>query len=427
MKNSIKVLSILLIGALMSGCAFNKGNQSSNNDNTESGSSYIIDGEAWPEGIKDELNEYLGELIPFVQLDEESLTHDYNVDYGCYYLYDDSEVDAFANIDYANKLILAGYTEKETDYGTGYFKDVPSDNHAQLYFGWEEATSSTTAGNFITIYLDPIISEQLLLNNGYEKHNGWPTDIVESTLEGSNLELEGVELTADWYVVNDLYTDDDEGESYYYALLAVQAECGDEMAANCLAAGIEYDDIWDCYYDEDTEVEVDIVEKDGWTLIDIYGPTVYGDVAGETINTDGSITVEFTFEGNLADGKTFDGEGFVTEHASITFNKGEANTAPTYYSNGNTIRCYAKNTISFECSTGYGVSSVVLTIGSSNNKKWDNAASLYTLNSGTAVATEETTTITGINTDPFTIGLGMDKTGGNIAFSKIVVTLTPAY
>ena len=434
MKNNLKLLALVMTATMLSGCFSPKGGSG----NTDS-SSFPGEKVTWSEEIQAEMQTYLGELLPFVQLDDNTLTSLYSDELGGYFMYDDSETSAFTSVDYGQELIKAGYTKTQDDYGDDvYLKDYASGYHGQLYFGWDEATDSVPAGNFISVYLNAIVDEDVLIEMGYEKQTGWPTELVASTMDGSGKTLAGVNTTGVWYVASDVYQDTDEDYYYFCAYLATAGSYGEAFAANCESAGLTFDDEFACYYDADfsSDEEIYIYEQDGFTFIDIYGPSFdgtapisgSGDVGGDETNPDGSITVEFTFGGNLADQTSLNGTGFSTDNASIIFNKGDSNTAPTYYTNGNTVRCYATNNIVITClAESYAIMSVEMTIGSSNSKKWDNAADLYTLSSGTATATETKTTISGVNQTTLTIGIGMNKSGGNIAFSKITVNLGPIY
>ena len=432
-----KQLLVLLTAAamIMTGCNSSDtpagDNSSAGGDSGESSQSShnpALDDTEWADDVAAEMMTYLGEYLPFVQLDDATLEFGYSDLVGAFFIYDESETDLFASVDYVAKLEEFGYTEGKDAYDdTVYTKTVLSKNHAELYFGWEEATDYYAAGNTITVYLNPVVDEDYLLEAGYEKQTGWPTDLVAATLEGSGVTLEGVNLQGEWYVAADIDVDEEYGEYYLMLYLATAGSYGEAMAEKCVAAGLEYDEEYNCYYEDVYYSEVDISEQDGFTFVSVFGPTLEytpeeGEVTNEVTNDDGSISVTFTFADVLVDQTTYDGREFESTSAKLTVHQGEASTAPTYYSNGETLRFYAKNTMDIEAATGLEIKSVEITV--STTKKLNGVASDYTVNHGSvAVDDNKVATISGVNFASLEVGIGMSASSGNLGVSKIVVTV----
>ena len=436
MKNkSLKLLALVMTATMLSGCFNSKGGSTNTSDNNPGEQSL------WSSEIQAEMNKYIGEVLPYVQLNESTIYHGYDDTYSSfgvfyYVIGDDNENNVLEG--YGDALLAAGYVYDSDDYGEYYDKEINGFT-VSVSYEYYDAETDTNPGNEITVMVPQYVDEEYLLAAGYEKMEGWPTALVANAMQGTNKTLAGVNTTGEWFVVEDVFEDTDEDCWYRCLYLATQGDFVEAFGTICSNAGYAYDEDYGCYYnagESGTDEEIYVYKATGYTLIDIFGPSFDGsapaggggDVGGDETNPDGTITVEFTFGGNLANQTTLNGTGFSTDNASIIFNKGDSNTAPTYYDNGNTVRCYAKNTIVITClAESYAITSVEMTIGSSNNKKWDNAADLYTLSYGTATATETKTTISGVNQTSLTIGIGMNKEGGNIAFSKITVNLGPVY
>ena len=389
-------------------------------------------GPIWSEEIDAEMEKYIGEVLPFVELDKETLQYGYDESYSMFYLYDDNEANLVE--DYGTKLEAAGFEYTEEDFYGVTYTSYDKDNdvgHISVTFGWAEATESEPAGNYINVSIPEFIDEEVLLANGYEKQQGWPAQLVADTLDGSGITMSPVNEDGEWYVASQLYVDEDDGSSYYCAYLA---SAGDYTApiSDCLTQqGLTWDADYGCFYDATSTTNAEIYPSliRGYTILNIYGQTIEPetpDVNSETVNDDGSIDVTFTFGGSFTDGQTFESHTFESTSANLVVSKGTANNAPAYYDNGSTLRFYAGSTLAVSAATGYTISSVELTVGPSNSKKWTNAADLYGLTSGTAAATDTTTTITSVNASSLTITLGVGKTSGNIAFSSVVVKVIAA-
>ena len=100
-----------------------------------------------------------------------------------------------------------------------------------------------------------------------------------------------------------------------------------------------------------------------------------------------------------------------TSNCSIVFAKGNGSNSPTYYTSGTAIRAYAKNTVTITANTGYKITSISFTFGSSDGS---NAISAST---GTYANGSWTGTIENGESVVFTIG----GTNGNRRFSAISI------
>ena len=100
----------------------------------------------------------------------------------------------------------------------------------------------------------------------------WNEENVALTL-GEGYSLEGVNKDGEWF---ELFGEgeDQNGEKgvYYYDLLATEGSYSQELATNVEAAGFIYDEEYGEWFDADYDREIAIAERDGWTMIEIYGP-----------------------------------------------------------------------------------------------------------------------------------------------------------
>ena len=451
MKANIKLLSLILASSLMVGCSGStpkeegkkdesitsetsqdEGEQSSDGSQGSEGSSESepVTG-SWDEVIQGEMMLYLGEVLPFVQLEEESLYHGYSDYYaafgfGLYQVYDDSEVDLLTG--YGDVLTLAGYEYVE-DEGDIYYEKTTSLGDITVSYGWYAATEEESAGNVISVmcplYVEPV-TEESLIEAGYEKQTGFPREIVDTTMEGSGYTFPSVNDDGEWFVASELYVDEEEGYSYYCTYLATRGEYFDTYYESLTALGMVYDEDYECFLDgsEVSDFELYIYENNGFTLFDLFGQTLEpeeGDPISVVDNQDGSYTITFTFAGVLVDQTTLDGRTFETDYVDLTFHKGDSQTAPTYYSNGDTVRCYTKNTMDFEAKDALSIVDVELTIGS--KKSLSGVASEFTVSSGSVSVEDDVATISDVNNKLLEVGIGMGATKGNLGFSKIEVTV----
>ena len=438
-KNITKLLTLVLMSGLMVSCNTNK------NTNNDSGNNYGSDGSngsgdtsssqedltGWSKEIKEEMMTYLGEAIPFIQLDDATLQHGYSDYYeaigiGIYYLYDDSPMDLLTGYDQI--LLDAGYIEGEED-GTVFYTKTTSLGDIFVSYSWYEATEDEAAGNSITVscpvYVAPITEEDLI-EAGYEKVQGFPRALVDATMDGSGYTLPAINENGTWYVASG---EDEWDEGVYLcAYLATQGEYAEAYSALLLDLGLEYDEEEDGFFDSTglSDFEIYVYENNGWTLFDILGPTLApeeGEVVSEVVNQDGTIVITFTFEGVLIDQTDCGGRTFSSTSGSITCEKGNGGNNPKYYENGDTLRFYAKNTLEVNAITGYDISSVVLNIGS--HKTMTGAASDFSVSKGSLVSENGVVTISNINAGSTLITFGPNASGGNIGLSSVVVTLVP--
>ena len=232
----------------------------------------------WDLDVEIEMNKYLGGPLPFVDLNPDTMYHHFTTTYEYYYgfdLYvigDDNDYNLVA--DYGAKLEAAGfeYNPGAAVYGGDYIKTTPRGYQIEVSFAYFEATSSYDAGNEIDVYMPPYVdpySDEWFLDNGYELVNGYPKEHVDFTL--GNSDIAGVNLEGEFY---EKFGKTDAGDKgvYYYDLFATEGEFGDAMIAQIEAAGYEYDDYYECWFDENEDCELHVDERDGWTAFNFYGP-----------------------------------------------------------------------------------------------------------------------------------------------------------
>ena len=139
-------------------------------------------GNKWSTTIQQEMEYYLGEVIPFVKLDSATLYHEWDSSQNGYFVGDESPKNLVKN--YAS--LLEGWEEAvDSEDETCYVKENQYGETLQLYFDWYEATSSYPQGNEIAIYV---------LGGG----------IVGNTIDFTQLDLES----------NTKYNDPFEAESF---------------------------------------------------------------------------------------------------------------------------------------------------------------------------------------------------------------------
>ncbi len=417
-NNALKILSLALVLPLMAGC---------NNNNKKE------EGPIWSTEIDAEMMQYLGDVLPFVQLNEETMYHEYSDAYegygiGLYYIGDDNENNVVA--DYGAKLEEAGWTFVEDDEGDYYSKEV---NEFELIcsFDWYEASEEYEAGNEISvqcpIYVEPV-TEESLIAAGYQKVNGWPSeDVLEVLTDSYN--ISPINENGEWFTSGIQLLEDMFGNEYYGIYLATHSDVTEEANTSLLADGYYWDEDYQAYYSSDDETMVAVGLNNGFTLFEIYGPYLQpeqGEVASETAKQDGSIDVAFTFAGNLLDGTSYE-ETFESTSASLTTAKGgNQNNAPTYYDSGSSLRCYYKNTLTITAAEGLTINSVVIEVGFVKNLSAnDMTASSGTLTS-TGTAAPATITISGVNAASLIITVGPNASKGNIGFSSITVNVSSA-
>ena len=413
-NNALKLLSLALVLPMMTACP-------KPNKNTAT----------WSEEVSAAMTLYAGEVLPYLNFDEGTLTYGYNDYYSIFYVYDDNEVDVTEG--YADKLIAAGFEAVENDDGEGgtyvTYNKINDLGFISVDFGWMEADEDYPAGNFLNVSVPAYVDEDILAEQGYSKQAGFPTDLVEFTLEGSGITLSPLNANGEWWVADELYEDEDEG-SYYCAYLATQGNYFDAIYDDLTGQGLAYYESMGCFYDElfntDAMIYVSIVRD--FTIIDIYGQTLEPekpDVASEKQNEDGSITVTYTFANALVEGTSYE-ETFESESCNLTVGKGgNTNNAPTYYTSGASLRCYYKNTLVLEAAQGYEIQSVNLTVGFVKNLTINDVSASAGTVSASGTVPGATVAVSGVNAGSLTITVGANATKGNVGFSAIEVVVAP--
>ena len=416
-NNALKLVSLALVLPLMAGCG---------------GKNKKEEGTIWSAEIDAEMIKYVGEVLPFVDLDKETLQYGYDESYSMFYLYDDNETNLVEG--YETKLEAAGFEYTEEDFYGITYSSYDKDNdigHISVTFGWVEAQDDEPAGNYINVTIPEFIDEDTLIASGYEKQQGWPTQLVADTMEGSDFTVPSVNPNGEWFVASELAHDDDYGD-WYCAYLVTKNDYLDAFSLALENAGAAYDDEYGCFYDttntSDWEIYVSNIRQ--YTVINIYGPTLSsggGDVTNETVNDDGSIDVGFTFSSTLVDGTAYTNETIESTSASLTISKGNNdNNAPTYYSNGDTLRCYYKNQLVINAASGLTINSVTIEVGSVKNQTANNITASSGTITSTGTTAPATVTISGVNASTLTINIAPEATKGNIGISSITVNVSSA-
>lgn len=417
-NNALKFVGLALIVPLMTACPKGKKDESN-----------------WSKEVQDAMVTYIGEVLPYVELNEETLTYGYDDSWGGFGLYqfliyDDNETNVLEG--YGDKLVAAGFEYTESEYEGEVYISYDKTNEVgfvSVDYKYEEATEETAAGNTISVSIPQYIDEEILLNQGYEKQTGFPTAVVEQTLEGSGITMNAVNPDGEWFVASNLYVDEENGSSYYCAYLVTKGDYFDAVAEDFAGQDLTYDEEYGCYYDASlaTDVELYVSVVRGYTTFDLFGQTISPEVTSEEEQSDGSIDVSFTFAGTLNDGETFDNAGFESTSARVDFSKGgNGSNAPKYYDNGQTIRCYAKNTITISAASGLKINSVTLEVGSLKTLKPSDIGVSSGTVSATGTSAPATVTISGVNASTLTITVGPSASSGNIGFSSIKVNVSSA-
>ncbi len=430
MKRCKWLLPIALVTLLM-GC-----NQRNKKDDSSDDPAPAI---GWSEEVKSEMQKYLGEILPYAPLNEETLYHTYDDSYedygfGVYIIGDDNEVNVLEEINYSSLLIEAGFSEETEDDTIYYTKDI-GDDTLEVVFQYFEETDEYAAGNEIDVYC-PVYSEptseQDLIDDGYTKQLGWPTELVANTLNGCDITITGVNTSGYWFVATEKYEDTDEGYYYECLYLATEGDYVDEFVS-ALPSVLVYDEDWDDYYDEVSEVDVEVSFDGTFTFINIYGPTldleieINDDISGEE-NVDGKIVVTYSLASlsGYTDNTSFDGVTLTSENTSLSFSKGSGQSNPAFYS-ANGVRFYFGNSISINSTGSYNIEKVEFNSITRNSGKAVTTAFLEA-SVGTLNVTDSSASINDVNAKQTTLSItkkpsGVTSTGGYLVFDEIVITL----
>lgn len=276
-KTVLKLLPLALVGGmLLAGCGTGKKNPSSSSSSEEPPAPN------WSETVQQEMQLYIGEVLPFVQLDEETLTigfDDTYADYGfCSYTIKDSaetnEVEGYGDL-----LIAAGFeaVENQSMFGGTYttYDKVNSVGEISVQVNFYEADETYPAENIIDVTVPPMYSETYFTKLGYTKQTGFPSEAVATTLEGSNSSCAAVNKNGEWFVFSEKIEDE---EYYYYATrLVTVGDFKDAFNTALLAGGFTFDAEENYYYAGDPYdgSQASITVGRGYTLINFYGVTIY--------------------------------------------------------------------------------------------------------------------------------------------------------
>ena len=101
-NNALKLVGLALIVPLMTACP--KGKKEESN---------------WSKEVQDAMVAYIGEVLPYVELNQETLTYGYDDSWGGFGLYqfliyDDNETNVLEG--YGDKLVAAGFEYTESEY-----------------------------------------------------------------------------------------------------------------------------------------------------------------------------------------------------------------------------------------------------------------------------------------------------------------------
>lgn len=110
-------------------------------------------GESWAQKYKDEMIQYIGEVLPYVPFNSDTIYSGWEEDENCYYIGDYNDNDLLA--DYGTKLTKNGNWTATTDAQSNicYAKES-SVGTLWLYAKWYEADTDADAGNEIQVYVD---------------------------------------------------------------------------------------------------------------------------------------------------------------------------------------------------------------------------------------------------------------------------------
>ncbi len=241
MKRKGLIISTALIALLAVGC--NKGN----GGKTKS---------PWGEFLASAMKEAFGEVLPFVQFNEENVRFQFlsNKGSGRFVILDDNEADIFDG--YGDKLVKKGFEEVEDEEGI-YYEKEKNGFYNEVSFAWYPATSEYVAGN------------QLDASYGYE------TEEAYTAAHSTSLSFDSVKSFFNERSVKNITLPKYNGESIVKGL-----------AYNPNMDTLEYD-VYDSSHDE-MVAYAESLEAKGWTLT----TDSYGDYSGYLGQTGAYIAVE---------------------------------------------------------------------------------------------------------------------------------------
>ena len=241
MKRKGLIISTALIALLAVGC--NKGN----GGKTKS---------PWGEFLASAMKEAFGEVLPFVQFNEENVRFQFQTNgaAGRFTILDDNEDNIFDG--YGDKLIKKGFEEAEDEYGIYYEKEKNGFSN-EVSFDWYPATADYEAGNELDAYY------------GYE------TEEAYIAAHSSSLSFDSVKSFFNERDVKNITLPNYDGESIIKGL-----------AYNPTMDTLEYD-IYESSHEE-MDAYAESLEAKGWTL----ETDSYGDYSGYLGQTGAYIAVE---------------------------------------------------------------------------------------------------------------------------------------
>ncbi len=102
----------------------------------------------WSQDVKTEMLEYLGMVLPYVQLDSATLYHGWDEVNECYLVGDESETNAL--IGYGDRLTNTGWTS----IGNNDYTKTTEAGDLTLHYEWYEATEEYPCGNEIAVMIE---------------------------------------------------------------------------------------------------------------------------------------------------------------------------------------------------------------------------------------------------------------------------------
>ena len=236
---------------------------------------------SWDLDIAAEMSYYLGEPLPFADLNPDTMRHfydDYYQDWYGFDLYvinDDSEFNVLE--DYGEKLLRAGfvYAPEDAEYYGEYIKINDRGFRIEVKFAYYEATADYAAGNEIDVYMDPFVppmDADYFLDNGFVAVDEWPEANVAETMAPYAF-AQPENAAAPFYEYHKKIDAGDEG-SYFAELIGVEGSFKADVFAQAEALGFYFDEDYNCYINDDDDAQINAIEQDGFTLIKLFGVTI---------------------------------------------------------------------------------------------------------------------------------------------------------
>ena len=214
---------------------------------------------------------------------------------------------------------------------------------------------------------------------------------------------------------------------YYGIFLAIHSDVTEEANTAILGSGYYWDDDYQAYYSSDDETMIGVGTDNGFTLIDIYGPYLVpeeGEVASETENNDGTITVTYSFAGVLVDQTDCSGRTFESESCNLTASAGaNTNNGPKYYENGTALRFYYKNTLTLQAASGFEIVSATVYVGSVKNLTINDISASAGSVAASGTVPNATVAVSGVNASSLTLTVGPNASKGNVGITSIEVVV----